>query len=386
MAWRLEIGDNSLLVNTLKQRYFRHGTFLQSDCKRSASWIWKNLNATKPIINLGLRWRICDGQSVDIWSDPWLPGNAHSKISSKRDGLSIQRVSELINAPTHSWKTDVINTSFNLRDRRKILQVPISLAQAKDRKYWGWTKSGVFSGKSAYFVALRYIKGCNVARQERVPPETECSYSSHFSNMWKDVWKILAFRKVQFFLWQCLHEKISVNTNLKVRRMVNNSVCTRSILVLYLGPDDCSLVEIWKESGVLPECRGLAAFICWHIWKSRNIWGFHSTKIDPNVILDKALQDFSEHREAKSLMHFLSPHPTSGITSCISWHPPPEDVTKINIDASFNLKTKESCGALVMRNHEGVLHRIDSIYFSHVPSAIVAEGLTLRTALKACLD
>jgi hypothetical protein len=44
----------------------------------------------------GYIWRIGDGENINIWSDPWIPGSANRKTSTKQGACILSKVSELI--------------------------------------------------------------------------------------------------------------------------------------------------------------------------------------------------------------------------------------------------------------------------------------------------
>lgn len=42
--------------------------------KATSTWIWQGIWATRDILRKGLLYIIRDGASVNIWTDPWVPG------------------------------------------------------------------------------------------------------------------------------------------------------------------------------------------------------------------------------------------------------------------------------------------------------------------------
>ena len=56
----------------------------------------------------GLRWRVGDGESINVWRDPWLPSEFLPFVSSQAaSGLENIRVLELIKLGTNEWNLEL---------------------------------------------------------------------------------------------------------------------------------------------------------------------------------------------------------------------------------------------------------------------------------------
>lgn len=77
---------------------------------------------------------------------------------------SIERVSDLIDAGSKTWKTALFKECFNMEDSELILSIPISSTRRRDRKIWHSSSDGHFIVKSAYHLE----KENSIARAENL--------------------------------------------------------------------------------------------------------------------------------------------------------------------------------------------------------------------------
>ena len=76
------------------------------------SYAWKSLYQARHVIEMGSVWRVGDGKTIQIRKDRWLPKVLCPKIVSPILNLPQNaRVSDLINAESHSWKVDLVKQS-----------------------------------------------------------------------------------------------------------------------------------------------------------------------------------------------------------------------------------------------------------------------------------
>ena len=81
-GWRLLLYPNSLLARILRARYFPSENFLHAQHGANPSFTWKSLLEGRKVLDLGILWRIGNGFSIIIWSDPWIPSLEGFKIQS----------------------------------------------------------------------------------------------------------------------------------------------------------------------------------------------------------------------------------------------------------------------------------------------------------------
>ena len=86
-----------------KAKYFPRGSIFEASTA-TGSYAWQNILISRKVISLGMRWKIGNGRSIDIYKDNWLPRKGSAKIvSPRRPELNGAQVAALINPYTHSW-------------------------------------------------------------------------------------------------------------------------------------------------------------------------------------------------------------------------------------------------------------------------------------------
>jgi hypothetical protein len=155
-VWRLIADPNSLCAQVLKAKYFPSGDILNAGPKAGSFFTWQSIVAGIQTFKRGYIWRIGDGENINIWSDPWIPGSANRKNSTKQGVCILSKVSELIDPISGNWDQDLITYIFNPRDVSRILQIPLNHNAFEDFIAWHGTKSGIFSVRSAYYIEWRH--------------------------------------------------------------------------------------------------------------------------------------------------------------------------------------------------------------------------------------
>ena len=76
-GWNFIHNPNTLVARLFKAKYFPHGSYLSSSLGSNPSFVWRSVWSAKEVVNRDIRWRVGDGNSIDVWSDAWvrdLPG------------------------------------------------------------------------------------------------------------------------------------------------------------------------------------------------------------------------------------------------------------------------------------------------------------------------
>ena len=89
-------------------------------------------------------------------------------------------VKALIDCDTRRWKPDLVKSLFFPFEARTILNISISYNLPEDKIIWVGNNKGVFTIKSAYYVALSMVESS----------EGESSYRYPRELLWKKVWHL----------------------------------------------------------------------------------------------------------------------------------------------------------------------------------------------------
>ena len=80
-VWRLLKDQSSLFYRVFKAKYFPKGSILEASAA-NGSYAWQSILKARKVISMGMRWRIGDGKSIDIYKDNWLPGKGSARVVS----------------------------------------------------------------------------------------------------------------------------------------------------------------------------------------------------------------------------------------------------------------------------------------------------------------
>jgi hypothetical protein len=142
-SWKLISNHDTILSQVFKAKYYPKEGFLDAKLGNNPSYVWRSINASQVIVKRGLRWKLGSGAKVHVWKQPWLRDdtNALNTIDITQ-GRADMRVADLIDYITGSWKNDLIQQTFNLRDAEEIMKIPLNLLQNDDIPIWRFSKNG----------------------------------------------------------------------------------------------------------------------------------------------------------------------------------------------------------------------------------------------------
>lgn len=72
-VWRLLTQPNTLLARLLKAKYYPRNNILEAKGAANCSYTWRSIVAAIPLINMGVRWRVGNGEDIRVWKDRWIP-------------------------------------------------------------------------------------------------------------------------------------------------------------------------------------------------------------------------------------------------------------------------------------------------------------------------
>ena len=72
-VWNLMKGSNSLCLYVLRARYLLYTKFQHASLSNGYSPFWKSILSTKDLMLYGACFTIGNGESINLWDDPWVP-------------------------------------------------------------------------------------------------------------------------------------------------------------------------------------------------------------------------------------------------------------------------------------------------------------------------
>ena len=61
-----------MCCRVLKALYFLNGTFMNVGLGAVSSYVWRRLLVGMKVLEAGVRWRVGDGQMIEIFNHKWL--------------------------------------------------------------------------------------------------------------------------------------------------------------------------------------------------------------------------------------------------------------------------------------------------------------------------
>ena len=245
---------------------------------------------------------------------------------------------------------------FLPEDRDDILSIPLSSSSTQHRLIWAGNKSGKFTVKSTYALAL-----------EEKTPDTmaDCSDESTRRKIWKSIWQMKASQKIKHFALKAGRNILATKSNLAQQRIISEGTCNlygqEQEMAYHLLWTCNHAKEVWRNSKFalpfeisshwsfldmvanLQRCDQarlgqLEQFIlvCWGIWKNRNNLQMGGKGRAGRTVLRNAMHLVEEFRVANEgkKEHLVNP------VSSASWKPPSHGFYKVNLDGAVFLKNK----------------------------------------------
>ena len=98
----------------------------------------------KDIVQRGARYRVGNGESISITSDPWLIDDENPWVTSIHPVLCGAKVASLLQVGRLAWDEELLRDIFNARDLSCILNIPLCANNVIDQWFWRFEASGVF--------------------------------------------------------------------------------------------------------------------------------------------------------------------------------------------------------------------------------------------------
>ncbi|KAI8573692.1 hypothetical protein RHMOL_Rhmol01G0297000 [Rhododendron molle] len=208
LGWKITTKENSLWVSFLRDKYLHNNSLLSWSwpCKKSASFVWRSITKANFIIKKGVKWKIGDGNSIDLWLDWWFgDGPLIDKFPGNHGSHNV-KLNSIFNT-NNGWDLSSISQVINTQTVAEILLVNIpDIHGTGDHPTWVATPNGTFSSAAAFNI---------------VNPRVSNSAD------WKWIWKLNIPAKLQFFLWLTFHDVLPTNSLRACRGMIAMSFCPR---------------------------------------------------------------------------------------------------------------------------------------------------------------
>lgn len=151
-VWRVIHFPNALLSGVLKAKYFPDCNILDTRPNSNASFTWKSLFGALDMVRSGIRWRIGNGESVDVWNDNGIPRDIHVKpITPNLYQLGSIAAANFIKEGGFCWDVNLLNMIFWEDDVSSILKIPLAGNSVEDRRIWHLHRQGHYTVRTAYY-------------------------------------------------------------------------------------------------------------------------------------------------------------------------------------------------------------------------------------------
>lgn len=417
-ALRLVEKPDSLCARFIKAKYYPNGNLLDTAFIRSSSPVWQGIKHGLELLKSGYIWRLGNGKSVDIWIHNWLP-RGNLRVSGKAAPTRIRRVSDLLMPGQREWNAQLINHIFYPHDAETILNLKLPASDGEDVIAWQGEKSGNFTVRSAYRLAL-----------DMTMPSTtgESSGSPQGDRKLNDViWKANVPPKVRVFGWKLATNSLAVQV-LRSWRIGKGrptcSICGREEETNFHAVMNCTKARAlrlrmrsdWKlpEEGALRQegddwvlvmldsvdalTHQRLLLLWWRVWHLRNdsIFGTSMATIEESAQCIRSYSLALENMKG----------PESGIWSCLQravhdnrqngmhmssepragWTPAAADWLKLNCDASFIPQTGESWWGSILRSSTGTIIASAWGISGQCVSVVEAEAIAARCGIEALCE
>jgi ribonuclease HI len=411
-AWRLITYPDSLCARVLRAKYFPRGKLLDTVVAGEASQTWRAIEYGLDLLKKGVVWRVGDGASIRLWRDNWLPRPFSMKPIGSTRSCRLRRVSHLIDQRLKTWDEAKVRKYFYQCDVEEILKIKLSPNIGTDWVSWYFEKSGLFSVRSAYRLAMREKYEVGVMASSATP-EGERS-------VWKAIWHANVPSKVKVFAWKVVRNGLPTRLNKKHPHLEQESSCLlcghpeedcfhaiitcpharalreelRKHLVL---PDEIHLRNVGPEwlLAIMSRYDDFAAenflMLIWRCWMVRNgvLQAGEGISISGSVLFltryvealfqirqrgDRADERGKQKIFPEKLQRWTVV--SRGDLRCV---PPDARAIKINVDGAFKKDSGSAAVGVIVRNKEGQPLRAFWSCIANCRDAEEAEAL-------ACLE
>ncbi|GKV16237.1 hypothetical protein SLEP1_g26909 [Rubroshorea leprosula] len=145
LGWQLISDPNKPWFKALLAKYLKNGSLINCSIVQTASVTWKNLLRCRSVLQLGLRWRIGDGQRAKFWQNIWVGDKPlhEEALSPVLPALMDIPVSHAI-TPSNEWNEALLRHLLPGTVVEEILAIPIPIyGQQTNRVFWNGLQDGM---------------------------------------------------------------------------------------------------------------------------------------------------------------------------------------------------------------------------------------------------
>ncbi|CAJ2642045.1 unnamed protein product [Trifolium pratense] len=199
-GWHLLTNHDTILSRIFKAKYYPKTGFLEANLGHNPSYVWRSIHASQVVVRRGLKWRLGNGNNINVWKQPWLRDDHQTHVTTEMiTGREDMRVAGLVNNNTGMWNHDLVQQIFNERDVAAISKIPLNLLTQDDEQIWRYSKKGIYTVRSAYYQLMENIIDNNHLKEQ---------------GNWRQLWKIQVPNKVKIFMWRLLRGCLPVRSRL----------------------------------------------------------------------------------------------------------------------------------------------------------------------------
>jgi hypothetical protein len=126
-------------------------------------------------------------------------------------------VSELLDIDGREWDFDKLIHIFNPADVEEISKIKIPARWSEDFIAWHMEKTGIFTVRSAYNLALRIKRGQDVQSSSSAPHGER--------RLWSGVWSGQVPPKVNVFIWKLARDTLTTRRAKFILRLEHSDIC-----------------------------------------------------------------------------------------------------------------------------------------------------------------
>ena len=150
---------DSICMAMVRAKYKVRHDWLYSDPPKSASPSWRAIEKVKQLIVKGACYIIGDGQSINVWSDPWVPQLQGFKPVPRNESQNQAPLtfSQLFDPTSNSWNSRLILELFDAASVQAIMSIPLPISPKSDKLIWTLDSKGSWLSQPIEFQLIKNL-------------------------------------------------------------------------------------------------------------------------------------------------------------------------------------------------------------------------------------